>query len=160
MSMLLERAAAGAAESFAFAPQVRDALPAFRARSTIVRLGSIDNEALGVARWSTLAEIWSEPGSGVRRRWMDNPVVSVGVGDDPELVLATRTPVIVLGADNELHAYARAVIEGVRASCDSVLVVDLGHRLTGHAYADIATFGFDSVRGSALLELLTGGLSS
>jgi hypothetical protein len=160
MTMVLERPAPDLARSFAFAPHVRDALAAFQTRSTVVRLGTIDNETLGVARWETLAEVWSEPGSELRSLWLDNPVVSVGPGDDPELVLATRTPVIVLGVDNELHGYARAVIDGIRASCSAVLVVDLGHRLTGHAYADIATFGFDRARGFALLELLTGAVGA
>ena len=30
----------------------------------------------------------------------------------------------------------------------------MGLRLTGHRYADIATFGFDRSRGGALLDLL------
>jgi hypothetical protein len=159
MTLLLERPGPGpglVAESFAFGPRAKDDLPSFRTRCTVVRLGSLDNETLGVARWSTLAEIWTEPGSPVRNRWLDNPVVTVGPDDGQALVLATLMPVIVFGADNEAHGYARSVIDGVRASCASVLVVDMGHRLTGHSYADVATFGFDAERGAALLGLLTG----
>ncbi|MFF1573755.1 hypothetical protein ACFVWR_13480 [Leifsonia sp. NPDC058292] len=159
MTLLLERSLTHldpVAESFAFGPETKDVLPTFQTRCTVVRLGSLDNEVLGVPRWSTLAEIWTEPGSAVRQRWLDNPVVTVAADDGPGLVLATLMPVIVFGADNEAHDYARSVIDGVRASCASVLVVDMGHRLTGHTYADVATFGFDPARGAALLGLLTG----
>ncbi|MEO7015821.1 MAG: hypothetical protein ABI130_09025 [Leifsonia sp.] len=154
MTLVLDRPAT-VAESFAFAPGAREALPQFHARCTVVRLASIDNELLGVPPWSTLAEAWTEPGTAGRRRWSDNPVVTVAPDDDPHLVVATLTPVVVVGADNEAHGYARAVIDAVRASCHSVFVADLGHRLTGHTYADVATFGFDRARGSALLGLLT-----
>ncbi|MFF1634045.1 hypothetical protein [Leifsonia sp. NPDC058248] len=159
MTLLLERRrpADEPAQSFAFAAWAKEVLPLFRGRCTVVRLASIDNEVLGVARWSTLAEAWTEPGSAAGRHWSENPVVTVGPGDDPHLVLATRTPVVVVGVDNEAHGYARAVIDSVRASCSAVLVVDMGHRLTGHSYADLATFGFDRDRGGALLELLTAG---
>lgn len=156
MTIILERGASAVTESFVVATRVMDALETFRSRSTVVRLGSIDNETLGVARWSTLADAWTAPGSRARARWSQNPVISVAPGDDPELVLATRTPVIVLGADNHAHAYAKAVIDGVRASCVAVLVVDMGSGAAGSDYADIVTSGFDRARGSALLELLTG----
>ncbi|MFF1877551.1 hypothetical protein [Leifsonia sp. NPDC058230] len=156
MTMLLERPASAAiAETFAFAPGARDALPEFQERCTVVRLATIDNEVLGVPRWSTLAEAWTDPAAPVRRRWPDNPVVTVGPADDPDLVLATLMPAIVFGIDNEAHGYATRLIDSVRASCASVLVVDMGVRVTGHRYADIATFGFDRRRGGALLDLLT-----
>jgi hypothetical protein len=154
MTLLLERPSAAVAESFAYAPGARDALHEFQGRCTVVRLATIDNEVLGVPRWATLAEAWTDPAAPARRRWSDNPVVTVGPADDPDLVLATLTPVIVFGVDNEAHGFVRGVIDAVRASCTSVLVVDMGLRLTGHRYADIATFGFDRARGGALLDLL------
>jgi len=43
----------------------------------------------------------------------------------------------------------------VRATCRSVLVVDMGPR-PDPSYADIATYGFDRRHGDALLGLLTG----
>ena len=108
MSLVLERpASAVVAESFAFAPGARDALPEFQGRCTVVRLATIDNEVLGVPRWATLAEAWADPVAPARRRWSENPVVTVGPADDPDLVLATLTPVIVFGVDNEAHGYAR-----------------------------------------------------
>jgi hypothetical protein len=156
MTMLLERAATrNVAESFAFGPGVRDALPRFRTRCSVVRLATVDNEVLGIARWSTLAEAWAEHGSELGRRWSENPVVTVGATDDPGLVLATRTPVVVFGIDNARHAFARAVIDAVRASCDCVLVADLGGHAGAPAYADITTFGHDRERGAALLDLLS-----
>ncbi|GAA1442802.1 hypothetical protein [Leifsonia poae] len=157
MTLVLEREDTDTAvvESFAIAPRAKESLPLFRGRCTVVRLASIDNDVLGVPRWSTFAEIWGEPGSARTLRWVDNPVVTVGPHDDPDLVLATRTPVVVVGIDNERTAYARVVIDAIRASCNSVLVVDMGHRLTGHSYADVATFGFDRDRGAALIRLLT-----
>lgn len=156
MTLVLERAQVGAvAESFAISPRARQILPLFRGRCTIVRLASIDNEVLGAPRWSTLTELWDDERTGSRGGWADNPVVTVGPDDDPELVLATRTPVVVVGVDNERTGYARDVVDGIRATCRSVLVVDMGHRLTGHTYADIATFGFERERGTALIRLLT-----
>ncbi|MFJ8893253.1 hypothetical protein ACIRCZ_01570 [Leifsonia sp. NPDC102414] len=158
MTLLLDRPPTldAIARSFAISPEAVDALPGFHGRCTVVRLSTVDNEVLGVPRWSTLAEAWGAEDSDSGQQWSSNPVVTVGQGDDPNLVLATRSPVVIVGVDNERRAWVRAVVDAVRASCRSVLVVDLGHRLTGHSYADIATFGFDRARGAALLELLTG----
>jgi hypothetical protein len=156
MTMLAERVIdrVGVAEAFRFAPGVRDVLPRFRGRCTVVRLSTLDNEVLRVPRWYTLDEAWCETGSALASAWRRNPVVSVGPSDSPELVLATATPVIVLGADNAGNAWARSVVDAIRAACRHVLVVDLGmHPDT--AYADIATFGSDRSRGGALLSVLT-----
>ncbi len=143
------------AESFAYAPSAKHDLAAFRTRCTVVRLETVDNDVLGVARWVSFTDVWAGAGAHGSRLWRENPVISVGEGDDPRLVLATQTPVIVFGADNHAHPYARAVIDHIRATCRSVLVVDMGHGLRDHAYADVATFGYDPDRGEALIELLT-----
>ena len=137
-----------------FAPGVRDTLPRFRGRCTVVRLATLDNDVLGVPRWYTLQEAWAQPGSPAMARWGGNPVVSVGPSDDPELVLATATPVVVVGADNAASRWTRQVVDAVRATCRSVLVVDMGNR-PDPSYADIATFGHDRRHGAALLALLT-----
>ncbi|WP_431220811.1 hypothetical protein [Leifsonia xyli] len=139
---------------FGFAPGVREALSRFQGRCTVVRLATVDNDVLGVPRWYTLQDAWAEPGSSVASRWARHPVVSVGPSDDPELVLATSTPVVVVGADNAATRWARQVVDAVRATCRSVLVVDMGTR-PDPSYADIATFGFDRQHGAALLGLLT-----
>lgn len=146
---------ADAALSFRFAPGVQDRLAAFRGRCTVVRLATLDNEVLGVPRWYTLQEAWAEPGSATAASWSGNPVVAVGPSDDPELVLATGTPVVVVGADNAAARWTRQVVDAVRATCRSVLVVDMGGR-PDPSYADIATYGFDRRHGAALLGLLTG----
>ena len=140
--------------SFGFAPGVREGLARFRGRCTVVRLATVDNDVLGVPRWYTLGEAWAEPGSAAAARWAGNPVVMVGPDDDPELVLATATPVVVVGADNAASRWARQVVDAVRATCRSVLVVDMGAR-PEPSYADIATFGHDRAHGAALLALLT-----
>lgn len=144
-----------AADAFRFAPGVRDALTAFRGRCTVVRLATLDNDVLGVPRWYTLQEAWAEPGSDAAASWSGNPVVDVGPSDDPELVLATATPVVVVGADIAAARWTRQVVDAVRATCRSVLVVDMGER-PDPSYADIATYGHDRRHGAALLGLLTG----
>jgi hypothetical protein len=144
------------ARSFAYTPAARRLFAAFRGRSTIVRLETVDNDVLGVARWVPFADVWSGAGRPVTRNWLDNPVVQVAEGDDPRLVLATGTPVVLFGVDNYRHAYARAVIDHLRSTCRTLLVVDMGITLQDLAYADIATFGYDPERGAALVDLLTG----
>ncbi|MFF9562990.1 hypothetical protein ACF1AJ_06570 [Leifsonia sp. NPDC014704] len=144
-----------AADTFRFAPGVREALTAFRGRCTVVRLATLDNDVLGVPRWYTLQEAWAEPGSDAASSWSGNPVVDVGPSDDPELVLATATPVVVVGADIAAARWTRQVVDAVRATCRSVLVVDMGER-PDPSYVDIATYGHDRRHGAALLGLLTG----
>ncbi len=144
------------ARSFACTPAARRLFTAFRGRCTIVRLDTVDNDVLGVARWVAFAEVWAGPGTRVARHWLDNPVIQVAEGDDPRLVLATGTPVVVFGVDNHRHSYARAVIDHLRSTCRTILVVDMGITLRDLAYADIATFGYDRQRGAALVELLAG----
>lgn len=155
MTMLAEAPAARASiAGFRFAPGVREVLPDVRTRCTVVRLDSLGNERLGVPRWYTLAEAWGEPGSAFAASWARNPQVEAGPDDDPHLVLATGTPVVVLGADIGSAAWSRAVVDAVRASCRRVLVVDLGGD-PDPRYADVATFGHDRERGAALLRLLS-----
>jgi hypothetical protein len=139
---------------FRFAPGVRETLSRFRGRCTVVRLATLDNDVLGVPRWYTLQDAWAENASPAASTWASNPVVAVGPSDPPELVLATSTPVVVVGADNASTSWARQVVDAVRATCRAVLVVDMGLH-PGPSYADIATFGFDRRHGAALLALLT-----
>ena len=141
---------------FRFAPGVRAALPAFRTRCTVVRLASLDNERLGVPRWYTLAEAWTEPGSPEDALWSRNPVIDVDSHDPPEPVLATSTPVIVLGAGLGTIPWQRDVVDAVRALGARVLVVEMGHLIVP-GYADIATGGYGRERGERLVALLCGG---
>ncbi len=147
------------ARAFRFGPGVLAALSAFRGRCTVVRLASASNEHLGVPRWYTLAEAWAESGSTEAARWSRNPVIDVDPSDPPELVLATGTPVVVIGADIAVVPWQRAVVDAVRSACDRVLVVDVATAPDGvpaSDYADVETFGHDRGRGSELLALLCG----
>ncbi len=146
------------ARSFACTPTATSVLSAYRSRSTIVRLDTVDNDVLGVARWVPFGEAWARHGMRTSRQWLENPVIEVCEGDDPRFVLATGTPVVIFGVDNHKHAYARAVIDHLRSTCRVVLVVDMGHSLEDLDYADIATFGYDLERGAALVDLLAGTL--
>jgi hypothetical protein len=149
----------GDARTFHFGPGVLARIGAFHGRCTVVRLASVSNERLGVPRWYTLAEAWAEPGTPVASRWSRNPVIDVEPSDTPELVLATGTPVVIIGADIALMPWQRAVVDAVRQSCAHVLVVEMAPSsirlppLIG-GYADIETFGHDRDRGSRLLSLL------
>lgn len=141
--------------TFRFGPGVLGALSAFRGRCTVVRLASAGNERLGVPRWYTLAEAWAEPGSSDAAQWSRNPVIDVDASDPPELVLATGTPVVVIGADIADLPWQRAVVDAVRSVCDRVLVVDVSAApACDSRYADVETFGHDRSRGSELLALL------
>ncbi len=155
--VVLERAAA---RPFRFGPGVLGCLSAFRGRCTVVRLASASNERLGVPRWYTLAEAWAEPGTAAAAQWSRNPVIDVDPSDAPDLVLATGTPVVVIGADIATASWQRAVVDAVRASCANVLVVEVAHSPASvpiplHGYADIETFGHDRDRGAQLLALLS-----
>lgn len=149
------RAPEDTAAGFRFAPGVREELPAFRTRCTVVRLASLDNERLGVPRWYTLAEAWTEPGSPEDALWSRNPVIDVDRDDPPEPVLATGAPVIVLGAGLGAMPWQRAVVDAVRALGARVLVVEMG-AIVVPGYADIATGGYGRAHGARLFSLLCG----
>ncbi|WP_295125541.1 hypothetical protein [uncultured Leifsonia sp.] len=143
---------------FRFGAGVLDRLHAFRGRCTVVRLATLSNERLAVPRWYTLAEAWAEPGSAEATRWTDNPVIHVGPSDPAELVLATGTPVIVVGVAISTAAWQRAVVDAVRSACERVLVVDMAVSPTGApapGYADVQTFGHHREHGAELVRLLS-----
>jgi glycosyltransferase involved in cell wall biosynthesis len=141
---------------FRFAPGVREALPAFRTRCTVVRLASLDNEHLGVPRWYTLAEAWTDLGTAEEALWSGNPVIDVDSDDPAEPVLATGAPVIVLGAGLGVIPWQRDVVDAVRALGARVLVVEMGP-VVMPGYADIATGGYARAHGARLVSLLCGG---
>jgi len=155
--IVLERTAG---RPFRFGPGVLGRLSAFRGRCTVVRLASASNERLRVPRWYTLAEAWAEPGTAAAGQWSRNPVIDVDPSDPPDLVLATGTPVVVIGADIATAPWQRAVVDAVRASCARVLVVEVAPfpasvPIPLRDYADIETFGHDRDRGAQLLALLS-----
>ena len=110
-----------------------------RGRFAAVRLEDRPNVAVGVLPWgpdlADRGEVVLHPG---------DPLPGPGLGDGP---------VLVLGRDLHRHAYARAVVDRLRASHD-VLVVDLGWPSPDRAYADVATFGASRRVGAALLGWL------
>lgn len=136
-------------------PGARRALPHFRTRCTVVRLTSAGNDLLGVPRWFTIAEAWADPGSWEAELWSGHPVIMVDPTDSPELVIATGTPVIILGAAIAASHWQRNVVDSVRRSCPQVLVVDLSPSAKP-GYADIITGGPGRERGGRLLALLCG----
>jgi beta-N-acetylhexosaminidase len=64
--------------------------------------------------------------------------------------------VLVVGRDIHQHAFARAVVDRLRAEHDSVLVVDMGWPGDDRRYADVATFGASRLVGQALSTYLAG----
>ena len=67
-----------------------------------------------------------------------------------------EVPVLVVGRDIHRHAFARAVVDRLRAEHESVLVVDMGWPSDDRRYADVATFGASRLVGRALLAFLAG----
>jgi beta-N-acetylhexosaminidase len=125
-------------------------------RCSVVRIDTTANIAVGVAPWGPFAEIDTDPGSPAAMAFAANPLVVFTEGDDPELVLAAQSPILVIGRDNHRHAFAREAIDRLRAERGSVLVVDMGWPSDDRRYADIATFGASRLIGRALMRYLTG----
>ncbi|MGO4534541.1 glycoside hydrolase family 3 protein [Leifsonia sp. 2MCAF36] len=121
---------------------------------SVVRIDTVANMAVGTAPWGPFAEVEADPTGARGARFAANPMVLFTEGDHPDLVLAARSPVLVVGRDNHRHAFARAAIDRLRAERERVLVVDMGWPSDDRAYADIATFGASRLVGRALLELL------
>ena len=129
-------------------------LRAHHGRYSVVRIDTVANIAIGEAPWGPFAEAAAGPDGA--SAFAANPLVVFTEGDHPELVLAAKSPVLVVGKDNHRHAFARAAIDRLRAERDSVLVVDMGWPGDDRQYADIATFGASRLVGRALIELLDG----
>jgi beta-N-acetylhexosaminidase len=125
-----------------------------RGPCSVVRIDTVANIAVGVAPWGPFAEAAADPEAGLSRAFEANPTVVFTEDDDPDLVLAAKSPVLVIGKDNHRHAFARAAIDRLRAERDSVLVVDMGWPSDDRAYADLATFGASRLIGRALLAYL------
>ncbi|WP_345761849.1 beta-N-acetylhexosaminidase [Diaminobutyricibacter sp. McL0608] len=123
---------------------------------SVVRIDTIANIAVGIAPWGPFAELLTDPGSPAAKEFAANPLVVFTEGDDPDLVLAARSPVLVIGKDNHRHAFAREAIDRLRAERRSVLVIDMGWPSDDRQYADIATFGASRLIGRALMHYLSG----
>lgn len=132
-------------------------LRAHRGRSSVVRIDTVANIAVGSAPWGPFAAAAADPAAPEAVAFTANPAVVFTEGDHPDLVLAAQSPVLVIGKDNHRHAFAREAIDRLRAERDSVLVVDMGWPSEDRRYADIATFGASRLVGHALLRLLERG---
>jgi beta-N-acetylhexosaminidase len=112
-----------------------------RGSFSVVRLETRPNMAVGSVPWSPFA-------------------------DHPEFVVTRESPappelpadaaVLVVGRDIHQHAFARAVVDRLRAEHESVLVVDMGWPADDRRYADVATFGASRLVGGALSTYLAG----
>lgn len=130
----------------------------------VVRVDTESNMAVGFAPWGPFAAAEhplfarsSEARAFAERAvtivtpesplpWLGDP----GLGSDPGT--------IVIGRDLHRHQFARAGIDGIRASGASVLAIELGWPGSGDAadYADLASYGSSALAGAALLRVLEG----
>jgi beta-N-acetylhexosaminidase len=132
---------------------------------SVIRLETVANIAVGMAPWGPFAELTVNPDGALAEAWRSHPVVTCtaassaspsSVRGDHGLVLAALAPVLVIGKDIHRHAFARDIIDRLRADGRDVLTVDMGWPSDDRAYADIATFGASRLLGRALLTLLAG----
>jgi beta-N-acetylhexosaminidase len=131
---------------------------------SVIRLETVANIAIGGAPWGPFAELAAHPDGALAAAWRNRRVVTCTAPScseqpfparaDQELVLAALAPVLVIGKDNHRHAFARSIIDRLRAEGRDVLVVDMGWPSDDRHYADIATFGASRLVGRALLALL------
>jgi beta-N-acetylhexosaminidase len=145
------------AAAFDVSPHAREWLAGTSGRFSVVRLDTVANIAVGVAPWGPFAAAADPRATPAEAVFSDNPLVVLTEHDHPDLVLAAKSPVLVVGKANHRYPFARAAIDRLRAERDSVLVVDMGWPGDDRAYADIATFGASRLVGRALLALLAGG---
>lgn len=117
-------------------------------RFDVVRLDTTANIAVGTSPWGPFAASAARPGHPAAVSFSRRTLHAVSA-DDIRLPGGT-TPVVVIGKDNHRHAFARDVIDALRAS-RPVLVVDMGWPGDDLAYADIATFGASRLIGMAVL---------
>jgi beta-N-acetylhexosaminidase len=108
---------------------------------SVVRLETRPNMAVGYVPWGP---------------FVDRPEFEVTSADSPLPPPAADAPVLVVGRDIHQHAFARAVVDRLRAEHTTVLVVEMGWPSDDRRYADIATFGASRLVGRALLACLAG----
>jgi beta-N-acetylhexosaminidase len=125
--------------------------------AAVVRLEARPNIAAGHVPWGPFAAVADEPDSPRNAAFAVLPQFEV-IGEDSTLPpAAANAPVLVVGRDIHRHAFARAVVDRLRAEHTSVLVVDMGWPSDDRRYADVATFGASRLVGRALLSYLAAG---
>jgi beta-N-acetylhexosaminidase len=121
---------------------------------SVVRLEARPNIAAGHVPWGPFAAVAEEPETPRNAAFAALPQFEV-TGEDSTLPpAAADLPVLVFGRDIHRHAFARAVVDRLRAEHTSVLVVDMGWPSEDRRYADVATFGASRLVGRALLSYL------
>jgi beta-N-acetylhexosaminidase len=106
----------------------------------IVAIETIANIAVGRSPWGPAA-------AGA-------DVLEVREGQRPKLPAGAQ--IVIVGRDNHRRPWTRDLIDSVRRSHPSTLVVDMGWPGDDRAYADVATFGASRHVGRALLAWLEG----
>jgi beta-N-acetylhexosaminidase len=130
--------------------------PGLGGEFSVVRLETRPNIAAGHVPWGPFAAVADDPDSPSNAAFAAHPQFEV-TGEDSTLPPASAdTPVLVLGRDIHRHAFARAVVDRLRAEHTAVLVVDMGWPSEDRRYADLATFGASRLVGQALLSYLAG----
>jgi beta-N-acetylhexosaminidase len=123
---------------------------------SVVRLESRPNVAAGQIPWGPFAAVAADPDSPRSAAFAARPQFEVTDEASTLPPAAIDTPVLMLGRDIHRHAFARAVVDRLRAEHRSVLVVDMGWPSEDRRYADVATFGASRLVGRALLSYLAG----
>jgi beta-N-acetylhexosaminidase len=116
---------------------IRDGV-AVQADRTLLSIETAMNIAVGAAPW------------GVAAAGADTLVLREG---EP-VEAPTGAQLVLIGRDNHRHAWVRELVDGLRQSHPSTLVVDMGWPGDDRRYADVATFGASRHAGQALLAWL------
>ena len=104
----------------------------------LLSIETVANIAVGVSPW------------GVAAAGADTLVLREGEHAE----LPADAQLVLVGRDNHRHAWVRELVDGLRESHPSTLVVDMGWPGDDRRYADIATFGASRHAGQALLAWL------
>ena len=114
----------------------------------LVRVETGTNVAIGTAPWGPSdEESRSTP-------WLQTVTISPDHSAIP--AVADGELVVVIGRDIHRHAFARQVVDEIRARATRVVVVDMGWPSDDREYADIATFGASRLVGRALSAYFAG----
>lgn len=119
----------------------------------VVRLEATPNMATGPTPWGPFAEVAREPTAPRNAIFAARPQFEV-TPHRSELPPSFDTPVLVIGRDLHRHAFARDVVDQLRADRTDVLVVEMGWPADDRRYADVATYGSSRLIGRALLRFL------
>ena len=114
----------------------------------LVRLETGTNVAIGTAPWGPSDE------DSVSTPWAHTVTISPDRSAIP--AVPDGALVVVIGRDIHRHAFARQIVDQIRAMTTRVVVVDMGWPSDEREYADIATFGASRLVGRALSAYFAG----